>query len=56
MTVNDNKIDVPKIVTLKLRDKLKIRRMMKKEPLLFHVMLKQGIKWFTLTSHTQEIV
>ena len=56
MTFNDNKIALPKIVTVKLRDKLKIRCMMKKEPLLFHGMLKQGITWFTLTSHTQEIV
>ena len=29
---------------------------MKKEPLLFPVMLKQGITWFTLTSNAQETV
>ena len=27
--------------------------MMKKEPLLFHIKLKQGITWFTLASNTQ---
>ena len=26
------------------------------EPLLFHLMLKQGITWFTLTTETQETV
>ena len=27
---------------------------MKKEPLLSHIMLKQGITWFTLASDTQD--
>ena len=56
MTFNDNKINLPRIVTIKLRDKIKIRCMMKKELLLFHVMLKQGIIWLTLASSTQETV
>ena len=56
MTFNDNKVNIPKLVTIKLKDKFKIRHMMKKEPLLFHVMLKQGITWFTSTSNTQETV
>ena len=56
VTFNDNKIKLPRIVTIKLRDKIKIRFMMKKESLLFHIMLKQGITWFTLTSSTQETV
>ena len=56
VTFNDNKINLQRIVTIKLRDKIKIRCMMKKEPLLFHVMLTQGITWFTLTSSTQETV
>ena len=41
---------------IKLRDKFKIRHMMKKEPLLFQFILKQGITWFTLASNTQETV
>ena len=43
VTFNDNKINLPRVVTIKLQDKIK----MKKEPLLFHLMLKQGITWFT---------
>ena len=46
MTLNGNKVNLPKSVTIKFRDKFKIRRMMKREPLLFHVMLKQGFNWF----------
>ena len=56
VTFNDNKIDLSRIVAITLRDKIKIRCMMKKEPLLFHVMLKQEITWFTLASSTQETV
>ena len=37
MTLNDNKINLPKVVTIKLKDKIKIRHL--KEPLLFHIML-----------------
>ena len=29
---------------------------MKREPLLFHIILKQGLTWFTLVSNTQETV
>ena len=56
VTFNDNQINSPRIVTIKLRDKIKITCMMKKEALFFHIMLKQGITLFTLASSTQEIV
>ena len=56
MTFNSNKINLPNIVTIKFRDKLKIRCMIKREHLLFHIMLKQGLTWFTLASNTQENV
>ena len=56
VTFNDNKINLPRIITIKLRDKIKIRCLMRKEPLLFHIMLKQGITWFTLALGTQETV
>ena len=54
MTFKDNKIDLPRIVVIKLQDKIKVRRLMNREPLLFHLMLKQGITWFTLATETQE--
>ena len=56
VTFNDNKINLPRVVTIKLQDKIKIRCLMKREPLLFHLMLKQGIRWFTLATGTQETV
>ena len=56
MTFNRNKINLPNIVVIKFRDKFKIRCMMKREPLLFYIMLKQGFTWFSLASNTQETV
>ena len=55
MTLNGNKINLPKSDTIKFRDKFKIRCLAKREPLLFHIMLKQGFTWFTFASdHMQE--
>ena len=56
VTFNDIKINFPRIVIIKLHDKIKIRRLMNREPLLFHVMIMQGITWFTLATETPEIV
>ena len=56
VTFSDNKINLPRVVTIKFQEKIKIRCLMKKEPLLFHVMLKQGITWFTLATGMQETV
>ena len=52
VTFNSNKIDLPKIVIIKLQDKIKVRRLMNREPLLFHLILKQGITWFALATET----
>ena len=41
VTFNDNKINLPRVVTIKPQDKIKITCLMKREPLLFHLMLKQ---------------
>ena len=51
MTFNGNKINLPKSVTIKFRDKFKIRHMMKREPLLVNIMLRQGFNWFTYASN-----
>ena len=53
---NDNKINLPRVVTIKLQDKIKVRDLMKRESLLFYLMLKQGIMWYTLATDMQETV
>ena len=54
VTFNGNKIYLPRVVIIKLQDKTEVRQLMNREPLLFHLMLKQGIMWFTLTTGRQE--
>ena len=48
VTLNENKINLPRVVTDKLQDKIKVRCLMKREPLLFHLMLNKelhGLLW-----------
>ena len=56
VTFNDNKIELPKIVTIKILDKIKVRRLMNREALIFHVMIRQGITWFNLETEIPEIM
>ena len=55
VTFSDSRINLPRIVTIKLRDNIKIRYLMKKEPILFCRMLKQGNTWFTLVFGTERL-
>ena len=48
MTLNGNKINLPTSVTIRFKHKFKIRCIVKREPLIFYVMLKKGMTWFTL--------
>ena len=48
VTFNDNRIDLPTIIVIKLQDKIKVRRLMNRKPLLLHLKLKQvhGSTWW----------
>ena len=48
MTLNGNEINLPSSIIKPFRDKFRARKLLRKQPLLFHVMLKQGKTWFTL--------
>ena len=62
MTINGNAINLPKrnwiwdvlemdwrdLVVIPLRDKFRARKLLRRQPLFFHVMLKQGKTWFTV--------
>ena len=48
VTFNDNKIELPKIIAIKIWDKIKVRKLMNREPIIFHMMIRQGIMWFNL--------
>ena len=51
VALNGNKINLSTSVTIRFKDKFKIRCIVKRKPLLFHIMLKQGMTWFTLASN-----
>ena len=55
VTFNGKVINLLKSITFKLWDKFKVRHMMGSQPILFHLMLKQGFNWFMLTPKEQEI-
>ena len=52
LSFNGNAIDQAKIITIKIWDKIRVRRMMNKETQNFHIMIKQGIIWCNLETET----
>ena len=48
-------INLPKSITIKLQDKFNVRHMMESQPMLFHLMLKQGFKGLQLALKDVEI-
>ena len=46
MILNGNNINIPKSITTEFRDKFTLRHIVTREPLIFHIMLKQGLMWF----------
>ena len=55
LTLNGNKIDLPKIITIKMGDKIRVRRMINQEPLNLHMMIKQGITWYNLETEIETV-
>ena len=43
LAFNSNEIKLPKIIMIKMQDKIRVRRMMSREMQNFHIMVKQGI-------------
>ena len=46
--LNDNEIDLPSSVIIPFKERYRVRKLLRKQPLLFYVMLKQGKTWFSL--------
>ena len=55
LTLNGNKVDLPKIITIKMQDKIRVRSMINQEPLNLHVMIKQGITWYNLETEIEMV-
>ena len=48
MTLDGATIQLPISVKVPLRDKYRLRALMRKRSLLLHVMLRQGTSWYAL--------
>ena len=48
ITLNDNEIDLPSSKIIPFKERYRARRLLRKHPLLFYVMFKQGKTWFSL--------
>ena len=48
LAFNSNEIKLPKLVTIKMQDKIRVRRMMRRKMQNFHIMVKQGMAWYNL--------
>ena len=55
ITLFDNKIDLPSSVIIPFKDIYRARRLLRKHPLLFYVMLKQGKTWFSLVPEPRNL-
>ena len=48
ITLNDNEINLSRLVIIPFTKSYRARRLLRKHPLLFYIMLKQGKMWFSL--------
>ena len=48
MTLNGYKVSLANSVIIPFRDKFRMRHIVRRQPLLLHIMLKQAMTWFSL--------
>ena len=47
ITLNENEVDLPSSVIISFKERYRARKLLRKQLLLFYVMLKQGKTWFS---------
>ena len=55
LLLNSNEIELPQITMIKIQDKIRVRRMISKETQNFHIMIKQGITWYSLEMEVETV-
>ena len=55
ITLNDNEINLPRLVIIPFREKYRARKLLRKHPLLFYIILKQGKMWFSLVPEPRNL-
>ena len=47
---------MPNSVIISFKDKFKIRHIVRRESLLLHIMLKQGMMWFSVENNNENTI
>ena len=55
ITLNDNEIGLPSLVIIPFKERYRARKLLRKHPLLFYIMLKQGKTWFSLVLESRNL-
>ena len=55
ITLDNNEINLPSLVIIPFRERYRARKLLRKHPLLFYIMLKQGKTWFSLVSEPRNL-
>ena len=55
ITPNNNEIDLPSSVIIPFKERYRARKLLRKHPLLFYIMLKQGRSWFSLVPEPRNL-
>ena len=55
ITLNDNEINLPRSMVILFKEKYRARKLLRKHPLLFYIMLKQGKTWFSLVPEPRNL-
>ena len=54
-TLNDNEIELPSLVIIPFKERNRARKLLRKHPLLFYIMLKQGKTWFSIVPEPRNL-
>ena len=55
ITLNNNEIGLPSSVIIPFKERYRARKLLRKHPLLFYIMLKQGKAWFSLVPEPRNL-
>ena len=55
ITLNDSEIDLPSSLIIPFKERYIARKLLRKHPLLFYIMLKQGKTWFSLVPEPRNL-
>ena len=54
-SLNFHVYEMPKIITIKMQDKIRVRQMINRESQNFHIMIKQVITWYNLEPEIETV-